>query len=99
MSQTFERTIDRKDAIIRSLAMDIEEAEEQYQVALRKHLQNMDDLIGEEGGREWGERERKWENHTVYFNHPAFQTKRIKDLEDEYQQKLAMLRKEFDAER
>jgi adenine-specific DNA methylase len=55
MSQTFERTVDRKDAIIRSLAMDIEEAEEQYQVALRKHLQNMDDLIGE-GGR--GERVR-----------------------------------------
>ena len=46
MSQTFERTVDRKDAIIRSLAQDIEEAEEQYQVALRRHLQNMDDLIG-----------------------------------------------------
>ena len=61
MSQTFERTVDRKDAIIRSLAMDIEEAEEQYQVALRKHLQNMDDLIGKgrvEGKREGGGRER-----------------------------------------
>lgn len=46
MGQTFERTVDRKDAIIRSLAKDLEEAEEQYQVALRKHLQNMDDLIG-----------------------------------------------------
>ena len=57
MSQTFERTVDRKDAIIRSLAKDIEEAEEQYQVALRKHLQNMDDLIGK-GGRE-RERERR----------------------------------------
>ena len=56
MSQTFERTVDRKDAIIRSLAMDIEEAEEQYQVALRKHLQNMDDLIGKGGGE--GKRER-----------------------------------------
>lgn len=51
MSQIFERTVDRKDAIIRSLAKDIEEAEEQYQVALRKHLQNMDDLIGERGKR------------------------------------------------
>ena len=60
MSQTFERTVDRKDAIIRSLAMDIEEAEEQYQVALRKHLQNMDDLIGKggvEGKRGGRERE------------------------------------------
>ena len=46
MSQTFERVVDRKDAIIKSLAKDIEEAEEQYQVALRSHLQNVDDLIG-----------------------------------------------------
>ena len=30
MSQTFERLVDRKDAIIRSLAKDLEEAEEQY---------------------------------------------------------------------
>ena len=46
MSQTFERVVDRKDAIVRSLAKDLEEAEEQYQVALRSHLQNIDDLIG-----------------------------------------------------
>lgn len=30
MSNTFERRVDRKDAIIRSLAKDLEEAEEQY---------------------------------------------------------------------
>ena len=58
LSQTFERVVDRKDAIIRSLAKDLEEAEEQYQVALRKHLQNMDDLIGERGGRRKVEGER-----------------------------------------
>ena len=29
----------------------------------------------------------------------AFQTKRVKDLEDEYQQNLSMLQKEFDLER
>ena len=45
LSQTFERVIDRKDAIIKSLAKDIEEAEEQYQIALRSHLQNIDSLI------------------------------------------------------
>ncbi|XP_065893578.1 dynein regulatory complex subunit 2-like [Dysidea avara] len=45
LSQTFERVIDRKDAIIKSLARDIEEAEEQYQIALRSHLQNIDSLI------------------------------------------------------
>ena len=35
LSQTFERIVDRKDAIIKSLSQDLEEAEEQYQLALR----------------------------------------------------------------
>ena len=35
LSQTFERIVDRKDAIIKSLAQDLEEAEDQYQLALR----------------------------------------------------------------
>ena len=46
LSQTFERVIDRKEAIIKSLVKDINEAEEQYQMALRSHLQNVDGLIG-----------------------------------------------------
>ena len=46
LSQTFERIIDRKEAIIKSLVKDIEEAEEQYEMALRSHLQNQDHLIG-----------------------------------------------------
>ena len=46
LSQTFERIIDRKEAIIKSLVKDIEEAEEQYEMALRSHLQNQDNLIG-----------------------------------------------------
>ena len=46
LSQTFERVIDRKEAIIKSLVKDIEEAEEQYQMALRSHLQNVVGLIG-----------------------------------------------------
>lgn len=45
LSQTFERIIDRKEAIIKSLVKDIEEAEEQYEMALRSHLQNDDQLI------------------------------------------------------
>lgn len=47
LSQTFERVVDRKDAVIKSLAKDIMEAEEQYAMALRSHLQNVDNLIGE----------------------------------------------------
>ncbi len=46
MSQTFERVVDRKDAIISSLAKDLEEAEEQYQVALCSNIHKVDDLLG-----------------------------------------------------
>ncbi|XP_055862303.1 dynein regulatory complex subunit 2-like isoform X2 [Biomphalaria glabrata] len=45
MSQTFERVIDRKDAVIKSLMVDIAEAEEQYAMALRSHIQNSDNLL------------------------------------------------------
>ncbi|XP_005090934.1 dynein regulatory complex subunit 2 isoform X1 [Aplysia californica] len=45
LSQTFERVIDRKDAVIKSLSKDIAEAEEQYAMALRSHLQNVDYLM------------------------------------------------------
>lgn len=45
LSQSHERNIDRKDAIIQMLDRDLEEADEQYLVALRRHLQNMDRLI------------------------------------------------------
>ncbi|XP_072026425.1 LOW QUALITY PROTEIN: dynein regulatory complex subunit 2-like [Amphiura filiformis] len=46
LSQTFERIVDRKDSVIKSLAKDLNEAEEQYSMALRSHLQSMDALIG-----------------------------------------------------
>ena len=46
LSQTFERVVDRKDSVIKSLAKDLQEAEEQYSMALRSHLQNVDYLIG-----------------------------------------------------
>jgi len=46
LSQTFERVVDRKDSVIKALAKDTEEAEEQYNMALRSHLSNVDDLIG-----------------------------------------------------
>lgn len=45
LSQTFERIVDRKDSVIKALATDIEEAEEQYGLAFRNHLQRMDDVI------------------------------------------------------
>lgn len=45
LSQTFERVIDCKDSVIKSLAKDLVEAEEQYAHALRSHLHNVDQLL------------------------------------------------------
>ncbi|GMH64866.1 hypothetical protein TrRE_jg9644, partial [Triparma retinervis] len=45
LSQNHERDVDRKDAIIQMLDRDLEEAEDQFGMALRTHLQNMDKLI------------------------------------------------------
>ncbi|KAG5192465.1 flagellar associated protein [Tribonema minus] len=45
LSQNHERDVDRKDAIIQMLDRDLEEAEDQYQTALRAHLHGMDGLI------------------------------------------------------
>ncbi|XP_012508920.1 PREDICTED: coiled-coil domain-containing protein 65 [Propithecus coquereli] len=45
LSQTFERVVDCKDSVIKSLAKDLSEAEEQYTHALRSHLHNVDQLL------------------------------------------------------
>ncbi|XP_056418228.1 dynein regulatory complex subunit 2 [Hyla sarda] len=45
LHQTFERVVDCKDNVIKSLIKDVDEAEEQYTHALRSHLQNIDQLL------------------------------------------------------
>lgn len=45
LSQNHEREVDRKDAIIQMLDRDLEDSEEQYQMALRSHLTIVDALI------------------------------------------------------
>nr|XP_020641255.1 coiled-coil domain-containing protein 65 isoform X2 [Pogona vitticeps]XP_020641264.1 coiled-coil domain-containing protein 65 isoform X2 [Pogona vitticeps]XP_020641274.1 coiled-coil domain-containing protein 65 isoform X2 [Pogona vitticeps]XP_020641283.1 coiled-coil domain-containing protein 65 isoform X2 [Pogona vitticeps]XP_020641291.1 coiled-coil domain-containing protein 65 isoform X2 [Pogona vitticeps]XP_020641298.1 coiled-coil domain-containing protein 65 isoform X2 [Pogona vitticeps] len=45
LSQTFERVVDCKDSVIKSLAKDLSEAEAQYAHALRSHLHNIDKLL------------------------------------------------------
>ncbi|XP_035977028.1 dynein regulatory complex subunit 2 isoform X2 [Halichoerus grypus] len=45
LSQTFERVVDCKDSVIKSLAKDLSEAEEQHAHALRSHLHNIDQLL------------------------------------------------------
>ncbi|XP_062853478.1 dynein regulatory complex subunit 2 [Trichomycterus rosablanca] len=44
-SQTFERIVDRKDSVIKSLVSDLNEAKQQSALALRSHLQCMDQLL------------------------------------------------------
>eukprot|EP00401_Gymnodinium_catenatum_P083262 CAMPEP_0117607492 /NCGR_PEP_ID=MMETSP0784-20121206/80289_1 /TAXON_ID=39447 /ORGANISM="" /LENGTH=484 /DNA_ID=CAMNT_0005410673 /DNA_START=127 /DNA_END=1581 /DNA_ORIENTATION=+ len=45
VSQNHERDVDRKDAILQMLDRDLDEAEEQHQVAVRSHLLNVDRLL------------------------------------------------------
>lgn len=45
LRNTFEKTLDRKNAVISMLSVDMDEAEEQYRLALRTHLGNIDALI------------------------------------------------------
>ncbi|RLN15333.1 hypothetical protein BBJ28_00002989 [Nothophytophthora sp. Chile5] len=44
-SQNHERDVDRQDALLQMLDRDLEEAEEQFQMALRAHLLNVDELV------------------------------------------------------
>lgn len=45
LSQNHEREVDRKDAIVQMLDRDLEEAEEQYGLAVRGHMMIMDNLL------------------------------------------------------
>eukprot|EP00735_Rhodelphis_limneticus_P007283 TRINITY_DN1979_c0_g1::TRINITY_DN1979_c0_g1_i1::g.23125::m.23125 TRINITY_DN1979_c0_g1::TRINITY_DN1979_c0_g1_i1::g.23125 ORF type:complete len:513 (-),score=165.76,sp/A8JB22/CCD65_CHLRE/51.73/6e-148,NYD-SP28_assoc/PF14775.1/3.2e+03,NYD-SP28_assoc/PF14775.1/6.3e+03,NYD-SP28_assoc/PF14775.1/2.5e+03,NYD-SP28_assoc/PF14775.1/2.5e+03,NYD-SP28_assoc/PF14775.1/4.8e-11,NYD-SP28/PF14772.1/7.2e-06,NYD-SP28/PF14772.1/1.5e+04,NYD-SP28/PF14772.1/1.5e+04,Cas_GSU0054/PF09609.5/0.02,GIDA/PF01134.17/2.8e+02,GIDA/ len=45
LSQNHEREVDRKDAIIQMYDRDLDEAEDQYQMALRAHLRETDNLL------------------------------------------------------
>lgn len=45
LSQTFGRIIDRKDTVIKASTKDIEEAEEQYNMALRSFLEAIEKMI------------------------------------------------------
>jgi hypothetical protein len=45
LAQAHDRQVDRKDAVIQMLYRDIDESEEQYRMALRTHLQHVDELL------------------------------------------------------
>ena len=45
MSQTFERIIDRKESVIKELLKDLNESEEQFEMAMRSNFERTDFLI------------------------------------------------------
>ncbi|GAB1608564.1 dynein regulatory complex subunit 2-like [Argonauta hians] len=45
LKSSFERTLDRKEGVFKAILVDIEEAEEQYILALSSHLENIDRLL------------------------------------------------------
>ncbi|KAL9653138.1 hypothetical protein ABK040_006354 [Willaertia magna] len=45
LSQNHDRQVDRKDTLIQMLYRDLDEAEEQYRLALRTHMQHIDELL------------------------------------------------------
>ena len=46
LSQTFGRIIDRKDTVIKASSSEINEAEEQYNMALRSFFEAIEKMIG-----------------------------------------------------
>merc|ERR1711907_346163 len=74
LSQNHEREVDRKDAIIQMLDRDLEEADEQHQMALRSHLQNVDALV-------------KLQTSRLYAMEQQAE-KDLKMIEDEYRQEF-----------
>ena len=46
MKQAFEKRVDRINDCIQSLTKDLEESEEQYQVALCDHIHKVSDITG-----------------------------------------------------
>lgn len=53
IAQNHEREVDRKDAIIQMLDRDLEDSEDQYQMALRSHLRIVNKLIYLHNSRLW----------------------------------------------
>lgn len=82
--QNHDREVDAKDAILQMLDRDLDEAEEQYQMALRNHLIHIDDLIALQGSRMRG-------------LHEEFE-RDVRILKEEYDREKADIAKSHDME-
>merc|ERR1711988_1504652 len=109
LSQNHEREVDRKDAIIQMLDRDLEEADEQHQMALRSHLQNVDDLVKLQTSRLLAmeqqaekdlamiEQEFKHEFDDMKATHKRL-TKEMKDVNDALEKQLHVTEQELRTE-
>merc|ERR1711959_639277 len=109
LSQNHEREVDRKDAIIQMLDRDLEEADEQHQMALRSHLQNVDALVKLQTSRLYAmeqqsekdlkmiEDEYKQEFEDMKATHKRL-TKEMKDVNDALEKQLQQAEQELRTE-
>ena len=114
IAQNHEREVDRKDSIIQMLDRDLEEAEEQYQMAHRAHLMVMDSLLDLQHNRMKAleteldvqlkalEDEFENERSDINKNH----SRKVKDLSDvmstmeaEFAEKEGEARQDFESQR
>lgn len=84
LKQTHDKTLDRKNAVIEMLMNDLDEAEEQYRLALRTHLQNIDALI-------------ELQNQRMADLDSEFETD-LKELKQEFEDEKAIIRAKHDKE-
>jgi len=114
LSQNHEREVDRKDAIIQMLHRDLEDAEDQYQMALRGHMKIVDSLLNLQYIRIKSLREQLNRNisaldnefnteQTEIENHSNRQQKEMNDMmtamEKEFDFNEADARQEFESHR
>lgn len=85
ISQNHERDVDRRDALLQMLDRDVDEAEEQYQMALRDHLRNVDQLILLQDSR-------------LTDLESAFQAE-VESLDEEYTEEMQAIREQHAAEK
>lgn len=85
LSQNHERDVDRKDAILQMLDRDLEEAEDQFQMALRTHLQNIDELI-------------RLQDSRLYVQEKAFQQE-LRTIQSDFQTEKDMMLAKFKIEK
>lgn len=91
LSQNHERNLDRKDAIIQMMDCDLEEAEDQYRVALQAHLAAIG-LVEEEHKLAVAEAEERFERQAAQIKESY--EREIEEAQERHRKELGLLRSE-----